>query len=144
MHLVRTRMCQHVLRMYLYILDTDHYILVCTLCVPVQYILVCTLCVPVHTWMYHTEPCFTGFRGALLDANTQVPDVQQQHVHTGTYLVCTEYVQGHTKNDAVVLLLRRILYWLFHHILTASRKIAMMLPWKTVGLHGPSSSSAAT
>ena len=27
---------------------------------------------------------------------------------------------------------------------TALRKIAMMLPWKTVGLHCPSSSSAAT
>jgi hypothetical protein len=34
--------------------------------------------------------------------------------------------------------------WLFHHILTASRKITMMLPWKTVGLHDPCSSSAAT
>jgi hypothetical protein len=31
-----------------------------------------------------------------------------------------------------VLLLRKILYWLFHHILTALRnlKIPMMLPWK--------------
>jgi hypothetical protein len=59
-------------------------------------------------------------------------------------LVCTEYIQGHTKNAAVVLLLLRILYWFFHHILTALRKIIMMLPWKTVGLHGPSSSSAST
>jgi hypothetical protein len=41
---------------------------------------------------------------------------------------CTEYVQGHVKNDAVVLLLCRILYWLFLHILTASRRIATMLP----------------
>jgi hypothetical protein len=31
----------------------------------------------VHTWLYCTEPCFTGFRGALCDANTLVPDVQQ-------------------------------------------------------------------
>jgi hypothetical protein len=31
--------------------------------------------------MYHTEPCFTGFRGALRDSNTQVPDVQQPHAN---------------------------------------------------------------
>jgi hypothetical protein len=62
-------MYQHVLRMYAYVLDTD------------QYILVCTWCVPVHTWMYHTEPCFTGFLGTLRDANTRVPDVQQQHTN---------------------------------------------------------------
>ncbi len=31
--------------------------------------------------MYHTEPCFTGFRGARRDANTRVPDVQQQHAN---------------------------------------------------------------
>ncbi len=32
-----------------------------------------------HTWMYSTEACLTGFRGAQRDANTQMPDVQQQH-----------------------------------------------------------------
>ncbi len=65
MYLVHASMYQLVLRMYLYVLDTD------------QYILVCTWCVQVHTWMYHTasEPCFTGFLGALRDANTLVPDV---------------------------------------------------------------------
>jgi hypothetical protein len=31
--------------------------------------------------MYHTEPCFTGFRGARRDANTRVPDVQQPHAN---------------------------------------------------------------
>jgi hypothetical protein len=101
-------MYQHMLRMYKYVLDTD------------QYILVCTWCVPVHTWMYSTEACLTGFSGAQRDANTRMPDVPSTHrfavlwyilvhtstysVHTRTYLVCTEYVQGHTKNDTVVLL----------------------------------------
>jgi hypothetical protein len=55
--------------MYKYVLDTD------------QNILVCTWCVPLHTWMYSTEACLTGFRGALRDANTRVPDVQQLHWH---------------------------------------------------------------
>jgi hypothetical protein len=31
----------------------------------------------VHTWLYCTEPSFKGFRGALRDAITRVPDVQQ-------------------------------------------------------------------
>ncbi len=34
--------------------------------------------VHVHTWLYLAEPCFTlftGFHGALWDANTMVPDV---------------------------------------------------------------------
>jgi hypothetical protein len=53
------------------------------------------------------------------------------------------YVQVHTLIDAVMLLLCRILYWLFLHNLTPSRRIAMMLTWKTVGLHGPSSTSLA-
>ena len=56
-----------MLRMYQYVLDTD------------QYILVCTWCVPVHTWMYSTEACLTGFRGAHRDVNTRMPDVQQLH-----------------------------------------------------------------
>jgi hypothetical protein len=71
-----------------YKLVCTQYILVCTSTysyvppyaedVP-KYIQVCTWCVPVHTWMYSTEACLTGFRGAHRDANTRVPDIQQLH-----------------------------------------------------------------
>ena len=47
-------------------------------------------------------------------------------------------------HDALVLLVCRILCWLFPLTLTALRRIAMLLTWKTVGLYVPSSSSAAT
>jgi hypothetical protein len=39
-------------------------------------------------------------------------------------------------DDALVLLLCRILCWLFPPTLTALRRITMLLTWKTVGLHG--------
>ncbi len=38
--------------------------------------------------------------------------------------------------------MRRTLLLLFHLILTALRRIVMMLPWKTVGMYVPSSSSS--
>ena len=41
-------------------------------------------------------------------------------------------------NDALVLPLCRILCWLFPSTLTALRRITMMLTWKTVIPHGPS------
>ncbi len=37
----------------------------------------------------------------------------------------------------------RIHYFLLLHTLTASRRIVSMFPWKTVGMHDPSSSSPA-
>ena len=39
--------------------------------------------------------------------------------------------------------MRRTLWLLFHRILTVSRRIVMMSPWKTVGMHVPSCSSSA-
>ena len=68
-------------------------------------------------------------------------------VHASTYsviLICTEYVLVHTLFlKLLLLLLCRILYWLFLHTLTPLRRITMMFPWRTVGLHAPSSSSPA-
>ncbi len=37
----------------------------------------------------------------------------------------------------------RTLWLLFHRILTVARRIVMMSPWKTVGMHVPSCSSSA-
>ena len=39
--------------------------------------------------------------------------------------------------------MHRTLCLLFHRILTVSRRIVMMFPWKTVGMHVPSCSSSA-
>ena len=39
--------------------------------------------------------------------------------------------------------MRRTLWLLFHSILTVSRRIVMMSPWKTVGMHVPSCFSSA-
>ncbi len=47
-------------------------------------------------------------------------------VHHGTYFVCTSMYY------TILLFWGRIPYWLFLHTLTPSRRIAMMLPWKTV------------
>ena len=57
-------------------------ILVCTKFVPSvlvcnEDILVCTEFLLVYTWLYCTDPCFTGFCGARRDANTGGPYVQQ-------------------------------------------------------------------
>ncbi len=39
--------------------------------------------------------------------------------------------------------MHRTLLLLFHLILSALKRIILMLPWKTVGMHVPSSSSSA-
>jgi hypothetical protein len=56
-----------------YVSSTYKYVPACN-----ESVLVCTSFVSVHTWLYCTEPCFTGFCGAWRDANTRVPDVQVQ------------------------------------------------------------------
>ena len=38
---------------------------------------ICTMYVPFHTFYLYSEPCFTGFRGVLRDANMLVSDAQQ-------------------------------------------------------------------
>jgi hypothetical protein len=67
------------LSVYKYVQCTYRYVPVCTkmyLFVPGKDMckLVCTEYVHVHTWLYLSQPCFTG---ALCDANTLVPDVHQ-------------------------------------------------------------------
>ncbi len=55
--------------------------------------------------------CFNLLEGPAdgdQDLNLILVHTSTYLVHTCTFLVCTEYVQGHTKNDAVVLLLRRM------------------------------------
>ncbi len=107
--LIRTNICWGCTSLYLIQTVYTSVYLVCT----------CTHLDEIP--MNSTEACLTGFSGAQRDANRRMPDVPSTHrfavlwyilvhtstysVHTRTYLVCTEYdVQGHTKNDTVVLL----------------------------------------